>query len=83
MIKKSTDQLFDDFVQDVLSVPWDVRRDLFSIAERYYEDKMVRTEDIYAYIFWRVYDIPVDDFLSWGPLFQEYNLYKPEKYNID
>lgn len=83
MIKNSTGQLFQDFVDDVLSVPWDVRKDMFSIAEKHYEGQMFRSEEIYAYIFWRVYEMPVDDFLSWGGLFQEYGLYKPEKYNIN
>jgi len=67
------------FIDDVLSVPFDTRRDLFAIAEKHYEDKgMVTRDEIYSYIFWRVYEIPEDDFLSWAGLFKEYNLYREQ-----
>lgn len=69
----------NEFIDDVLSVPSDTRRELFAIAEKHYQDKgMFTSLEIYSYIFWRTYEIPEDDFLSWAGLFKDYNLYREE-----
>lgn len=80
MNKKLLDTLFENFIDDFLSLPVDLRTDMIKIAERYYEGQVFSTEEIYAYIFWRTYELEVSDFLSWAGVFKEYNLYKPRQY---
>ena len=48
------------FIDKVLSLPHDVRRDLISLAEKHYTGLPFGTKDIYNYLYWRCEMVPKD-----------------------
>ena len=58
----------NDFIEQLLGLPWDTRRDLFKIAEKNYEGETYTIEQVYGYIYWR-YCLPMNNCMSWHYLF--------------
>lgn len=50
----------DSFIDEVLSLPFNVRSDLFRIAEKNYAGISYGTKDIYTYLYWRCKMVPRD-----------------------
>jgi hypothetical protein len=55
-----TKNQLDQFIDEVLSLPSDVRSNLFKIAEKNYTGIPYGTKDIYTYLYWRCKMVPRD-----------------------
>ena len=56
-----------DFIDKVLSLPKDIRKELISIAEKNFSSVEFEAYDVYNYIHWRV-NLPKDHTSSWSCL---------------
>ena len=61
-----------DFIDKVLSLPADIRKELISIAEKNFSSVEFQAYDIYNYIHWRA-NLPKDHTSSWREIFTEKN----------
>ena len=58
-----------DFIDKVLSLPIEIRRELITIAEKNFSSLQYQAYDIYNYIYWRA-NLPKEHRSSWRDIFE-------------